>query len=159
MNFQGPLKRSQFVQALMPIYRIAVNLQTKLPLPGHYSRHLKQVDYVVKDTNPATQTKSLENSTRFKARLIKLLSYVEETGSKPVCVTQPHRFIKVIDGTPYCAADILGKGFSGLDFDISMRDLNKIILEVCGASKTIHLHDAISNSDPFYDGVHRNFRI
>ena len=155
-GYKGLLKTFQIVQALLPIWRMVVDLQTKLPYSGHFPRSFKQAEYVVKEANSTTQIKSFEHSIRFRDRLTKLLSYVEETGAKPVCVTQPHRFVKVIDGTPYGVADILGEGISGLDFDISMRDLNKNILQVCGKANTIQLHDVLFKSDHFYDGVHNS---
>ena len=133
---------------------MVVDLQTKPPYSGHFPQRYQQVDYVVKKVNPKTRIKSFENSIRFRDRLTKLLSYIKKTGAKPVCITQPHRYIKVIDGTPYGVANILREGFSGLDFDISMRDLNKIILKVCGVNNTIKLHDAVFKTEHFYDGVH-----
>ena len=72
----------------------------------------------------------------------------------PVCVTQPHRFVKNIDGNDYGIPDVAGVGFSGLDYDFSIRQLNSVMLDVCGELNTIDLHSSQFESSHFYDGVH-----
>ena len=71
----------------------------------------------------------------------------------PICVTQPHRYVMEKDGKLYGVPDVSGEGFSGLDYDYSIKELNSMIFELCG-EYTLDLYNYNFTGDHFYDGVH-----
>ena len=103
--------------------------------------------------NPKTERLSTENADAFRSRMILLLEEIRALNSIPICVTQPHRYvIKNVDQA-YGIPNVLGYGFSGIDYDYSIRKLNNVIYDLCGTN-TIDLYNHHFSNSHFYDGIH-----
>ncbi|MDA9311003.1 hypothetical protein N9Q35_02460, partial [Amylibacter sp.] len=122
-----------------------------------YARHelilYTDDDYTVNVMNEQTELLSNQNALAFRSRMENLLSEIHSLGAAPLCVTQPHRFVKEIDGEVRGVVSILGEGYSGVDYDYSIRKLNEVIFDLCGTS-TVDLYSHEFSNSHFYDGVH-----
>jgi len=103
--------------------------------------------------NKKTELMASQNALAFRLRMEKLLSEIHALGATPLCVTQPHRFVKEIEGEIRGVENVLGKDFSGIDYDFSIRKLNEVIFDLCG-SNTVDLYSHEFSNSHFYDGVH-----
>ena len=82
-----------------------------------------------------------------------LLEEIRVLNSKPICVTQPHRYILKNGDQTYGIPNVMGDGFSGIDYDYSIRKLNNVIYDLCGTN-TIDLYNHQFSNSHFYDGIH-----
>jgi hypothetical protein len=135
-----------------------INLSQKFDnTSASYVKHLpKQYtddDYTVNVMNEQTKLLSNQNTLAFRSRMENLLSEIQSLGAVPLCVTQPHRFVKEIDGEVRGLESVLGEGYSGIDYDYSIRKLNEVIFDLCGSS-TIDLYSHEFSNSHFYDEVH-----
>jgi hypothetical protein len=149
------LKTFKVVNALLPIYR---HLQQSfknesLAYAGHSPNLYVDDDYVINVINDETKVLSEQNANAFRIRMQLLLKKISALGAKPICVTQPHRYVIEKDGEIYGLPDVLGEGFSGVDFDYSLRQLHDVIFELC-EKNTLDLYNHRFVSAHFYDGVH-----
>lgn len=106
-----------------------------------------------------TPDRAARNAQGFRVRLRQILGYVRASGAEAICVTQPHRMVRAIDGQKrgigYAFHDeATGRTYGGLDFDYSLRLLNRVMREECGASRLIDLYSADFDEADFYDYVH-----
>ncbi len=154
-GIKGFLKRFQIVRSLMPIYRIIQqsNDNYSAAYSGHTPYKYKIEDYNVSNLDKKTFSLSKKNAEAFRKRLKLLLGYIDDMGSKSICVTQPHRYTRIKNGTLYGIPNVLGENFSGLDYDYSIREINTVIYDLCGEN-TLNLYDYKFSDDDFYDGVH-----
>lgn len=154
-DFKNWLKQFQTIQRLLPLYRLIRQGydNRNQAYAGHKPSKLSAVDYKVDTLNPETLALSEQNALAFKDRMLQILNYIDAMGAKPICVTQPHLYVMNVNGKKIGVENVLGDGFSGLDFDFSLRSLNKIMSEVCG-EHFFNLHDNIFGPDLFYDGIH-----
>jgi hypothetical protein len=149
------LKSLEVVRALLPIYRLLKQKSenASAAYAGHTPKLYTNDDYKVNVRNEQTEFLANQNASAFRLRMENLLSEIHALGATPLCATQPHRFVKEIDGELMGVKNVLGEGFSGIDYDYSLRKLNEVIFDLCG-SNTVDLYShEFSNSD-FYDGVH-----
>jgi len=152
---KGFLKRFEIVRAILPIYRFFKRKtdNASVAYSGHAPKQHADYAYVVSMMNEQTELLSAQNALAFRSRMVSLLSEIQELGAKPLCVTQPHRFVKEIDGELRGVENVLGEGFSGIDYDYSLRKLNEVIFDLCG-SNTVDLYSHEFSNSHFYDGVH-----
>ena len=52
-------------------------------------------------------------------------------GAKPICVAQPHDYVRFINGEKRGLPGVF-KGYSGLDLDYSLLGLQNIMEKMCG---------------------------
>ena len=154
-GIKGFLKRFEIVRAILPIYHFLKqkNDNASAAYAGHAPKPYTNDDYVVSIMNEQTELLSAQNALAFRSRMVSLLSEIQELGAKPLCVTQPHRFVKEIDGELRGVENVFGEGFSGMDFDYSLRKVNEVIFDLCG-SNTVDLYSHEFSNSHFYDGVH-----
>jgi hypothetical protein len=154
-GFKGFLKRFEIVRTLLPIYRLLRQQldNSSAAYAGHTPKPYTNDDYVVNLMNEQTELLANQNALAFRLRMENLLSEIHVLGATPLCVTQPHRFVKEIDGETQGIENVLGEGFSGIDYDYSLRKLNEVIFNLCGAS-TVDLYSYEFSDSHFYDGVH-----
>ena len=154
-GIKGFLKRFEIVRAILPIYSFFKQKtdNESAAYAGHAPKLYTDDDYVVSIMNEQTELLSAQNALAFRSRMVSLLSEIQELGAKPLCVTQPHRFVKEIDGELRGVENVLGEGFSGIDYDYSLRKLNEVIFDLCG-SNTVDLYSHEFSNSHFYDGVH-----
>ncbi|MDA9816629.1 SGNH/GDSL hydrolase family protein [Alphaproteobacteria bacterium] len=154
-SFKGILKQSYIIRILYPAYKKFRygSENASMPYLGHFPDNYKNKDYTVSKLNPLTKKLSKKNVDYFRVRLLKLINKINELGAKPICVTQPHLFSKIINNKKYGIKDIMGKGFSGIDFDYSLNDLNKAMSEIC-RPYFINIYAKKFEGNFFYDGIH-----
>ena len=148
------LKRFELVNALLPIYYLLLHEFENEPVA--YGRHTKEQtddDYIVNVMNKQTEFLSEQNSLAFRFRLESLLEEIHLLGATPLCVTQPHRYVKEKDGVIWGMENVFGDDFSGIDYDYSIRKINNVIFELCGEN-TLDLYNNKFSNSRFYDGVH-----
>jgi len=158
-SIKGLLKKMELAKTLLPLYRIIKDrFQNKgIKYAKHENKVYKNSEYEVDELNSLTIEKAKKNANLFKKRKIKLLQNIEsQFGAVPVCITQPHKYVKKINGKKRGIKNVLGEGFSGLDFDYSLNLLNEIILDLCKEDKTIDLYNMTFDEKYFYDGIHTN---
>ena len=149
------VKHFEITRALLPIYRLLRQQSdnASAAYAGHGPIPYTDDDYSVNVMNEQTELLSNQNAFAFRSRMENLLSEIHSLGAAPLCVTQPHRYVKEIDGEMQGVENVLGRGFSGIDYDYSIRKLNEVIFDLCG-SNTVDLYSHEFSNTHFYDGVH-----
>jgi len=149
------LKRFEIVRALLPIHRLMRQqyYNASAAYAGHTPTQYTDDDYTVNVMNEQTEFLSNQNAFAFSSRMENILSKIHSLGATPLCVTQHHRFVKEIDGEMRGVKNVLGEGFSGIDYDYSLRKLNDVIFDLCG-SNTVDMYSHKFSDSHFYDGVH-----
>ncbi len=152
---KGFLKRLEITNALLPIYRILMQVSgyESFAFSRHTPRPYQEVDYTISKMNPKTEQLSTLNAEAFRSRMKQLLGEIRVLNSKPICVTQPHRFVIKNGDQTYGIPNVMGDGFSGIDYDYSIRKLNNVIYDLCGTN-TIDLYNHQFFDSHFYDGIH-----
>lgn len=130
---------------------------------GEYAQHNdslpSKADYVVKHTTDGVDTLIMNNTSMFKSRFDKLLIEAKSFGSIPICVSQPHLFTSLDNGTQVGTANVFeykGKTYNGLDFAESLNALNNVMRASC-TSAGGYFFDVNAKSFltyDFYDKVH-----
>ena len=85
--------------------------------------------------------------------MITILDEVYELDAVPICITQPNRYAITKNDQIYGIPNVLGKQFSGIDYDFSIRELNSVLFKLCG-DNTVDLYNHNFSDTHFYDGVH-----
>ena len=154
-GIKGFIKRFEIVKGLLPIYRLLSQKfdNTSASYVKHLPKQYTDDDYTVNVINEQTKLLSNQNALAFRSRMENLLSEIQSLGAVPLCVTQPHRFVKEIDGEVRGLESVLGEGYSGIDYDYSILKLNEVIFDLCGSS-TIDLYSHEFSNSHFYDEVH-----
>ena len=154
-SIKGFLKRFEITKALLPLYSLIRynNTRNALAYAGHGPTPYTDDDYTVNVMNEKTELLSKQNALAFRSRMEKLLSEIHKLNATPLCVTQPHRYIKEINGEMLGVENVLGDDFSGIDYNYSIQRLNEVIFDLCG-SNTVDLYSHEFSNSHFYDGVH-----
>ena len=150
------LKKLEIVKQLLPLYRfIRQATLEKYNTPYAWHTPVKYIaeDYAVSDLNNSTLILTQENVMAFRSRFKQLLEYVQEMGAIPICVSQPHRYVRRFDDTVRGVENILGIGFSGVDYDYSLQSLNSVMSDLC-EDLFLDLYNHEFSPEHFYDGVH-----
>ncbi|MBD1141553.1 SGNH/GDSL hydrolase family protein [Pelagibacterales bacterium SAG-MED32] len=156
-NLKNFLKQFMVTKSLLKI-RLMIRSQfpQEVLFAQHTQQNLSDNNYLIENLNPLTKIYSEKNATEFRIRLRSLLKMVENYNSKFICVTQPQMFTITKEGRMYGIPNLIGEGFSGLDFDYSQNELNKVIKEECGLENTLDLykHKDKLTYQHLYDGLH-----
>ena len=154
-GFKSFFKDLEIFRALTPIYQFLGQSFDNgfAAYSGHAVRKYTDAEYTVNQINDQTLVLAENNAIAFHGRMLKLLDHIASFDALPLCVTQPHRLVKKKDGALFGLKDAMAEGFSGLDYDYSLRLINKMILKVCGEN-TIDLYNHNFSEEHFYDGVH-----
>ena len=149
------LKQFEIVKQLLPIYRFIrqTSQNNNTSYAGHAPIKFTAEDYTVSDLNNSTIRLTQENVMAFRSRFQQLLELVEEMGATPICVSQPHRYVRRFDGTVRGVENVLGIGFSGVDYDYSLRSLNSVMSDLC-EDLFLDLYNHEFSPEHFYDGAH-----
>ncbi len=147
------LANFDLVKALLPMWRLMRQSNANASIAyGSHSRSITDDDYTINVINERTDFLSEQNAISFRSRLALILEEIHALGATPLCITQPHRYAMEKEGVMYGVADIFD-GFSGLDYDYSLRKLNNEIFQLCG-DNTLDLYSQKFSSSHFYDGIH-----
>lgn len=151
------LKKSFVIKKLLPLYRVLKNLIN--PNINIYQLNVYKTfsdnDFTVSKLSNETKDKSKKNAFAFKNRLKIIIETIKSRNSIPICVSQPHQYIKYVNGQKMGMPKVLGGKLSGLDFDFSLIEINKAMKEICGQF-FIDLYSEKFSDKFFYDGVHTN---
>lgn len=100
-----------------------------------------------------------KNTQEFEGNLNEILGIIHTRGAKAICVSQPHRYAKEIDGRRYGvrnAFEYNGIKMNGLDYDYSIVAINQSMERLCRESgnKYLDLYSSEFQDSDFYDFVH-----
>jgi len=149
------LKSLYLVKKLLPLYRFLRDGADNqgVAYSGHYSMRYTPNDYTISVLNQNTRALSAVNAEAFRMRLTAILERIEAMDSHPICVTQPHQYVRNFDGDIRGIPKIIDNEYSGLDYDYSIRELNSVVRELCG-NNLIDLYSENFDAGLFYDGTH-----
>jgi lysophospholipase L1-like esterase len=152
-GLKGLLKEFELIRQLMPLYKY---LKQKIDggkcvQCGHLPKSYTETDYVIAEMNFDSEKFAEANAKVFESRITQLFGQIKNINAIPICVTQPHRFVRERAGKAYGLK--LGENFSGLDYDYSIKRLNAVLMKHCG-NNTLDLHNFNFSDDDFYDSVH-----
>ena len=100
-----------------------------------------------------------KNANHFERRLRKILEYISSRGATPICVSQPHALawdfgegLRGINGV----FSYDGVTYNGLDFNLSLAEINKVMSRVCTNEGGVYIDLAKETFklDDFYDYAH-----
>lgn len=147
------LKDLHLSRRLINLYKNILSINNP-KYASHKKKKYEDIDYSVIYLNKDTLEKSDLNAKEFRKRLNSILISINNMGSIPICISQPHNFVKKIDGVEKGVPNIMGWGISGLDLEYSLKQLNLQMKKLCGLDKFIDLHGVTFEDNYFYDGVH-----
>jgi hypothetical protein len=113
----------------------------------------------VRRPTPGIESLVASNVAGYSERLGALLERVHAIGSRPLCVTQPHRFYMragaVLRGLP-AVFEYDGKVYNGLDYHISKVALDETMERMCTRAGGEFINMKARRFEPgdFYDPVH-----
>jgi lysophospholipase L1-like esterase len=159
-TIRSVLRQKSAIYDLMRTLRnILLGINDKSAYAGHAMRAPSESDY-----NAIEKTNSVEfliekNTEAFEKRFLELMAQVRSYGAKPICVSQPHLFSKVVDRLNRGVDSVFKYGeatFNGLDYDASISSLNKVMMRLCLKNDGYFIDTtAIKFEDgDFYDSVH-----
>ncbi len=157
-GFIGLISNLKITQALIRIKNIFKGLRNSEAYAGHKKIIYKKSDYSINKLNSKTKEFALDNTKKFRKRMQKLISKAKNYGSRVICVTQPHDYVRDYGGINYGIPEVFGKNFSGLDYDYSIRKINQVMIQECGHENIIDLYNENFYAGDFYDGVHTTDR-
>ena len=149
------IKSFELVKGLLPIWRLLRQSSdnASAAYAGHVPRQYTHDDFTVNVMNEQTIFLAEQNALAFRSRMQSILDEIYAIDATPLCVTQPHRYVMEKKGVMYGVANILGDGFSGIDYDYSIRELNDVMFNLCGKN-TVDLYNHEFSNSHFYDGTH-----
>ncbi|HET7816960.1 MAG TPA: GDSL-type esterase/lipase family protein [Sphingomicrobium sp.] len=120
------------------------------PLPSEFS----QVALA-----PDTPERALRNAVAFRSRLRRLLADARARGGEAICVTQPHRMVRTVDGRRLglrlgALTGAARGAYGGLDLDHALRLLYGVMREECGEHALVDVYAMRFGEGDFYDLVH-----
>ena len=121
-------------------------------LPSHFQYEVNEL---------ATDITNLieNNSEHFEKRLRSILIEIKKMGATPILITQPHLFVKSIEGINFGIKNVFqhqGIEFSGLDFDASLNAISEVMKNLSKEFDGIFidLKNKEFTEKDFYDCVH-----
>ena len=152
-GMRGWLEKFELFNRLRPLLRyLKTQLSPQASYADHAPRSFAPDNYRVQALHDKTKELVHANTRAFQERFERLLARVKDIGATPICVSQPHRYARQINGKRY-GVESVGDGMSGLDYDYSLRALNRVMSELCGAF-FLDLYNEDFRPEHFYDGVH-----
>lgn len=156
----NPLKRLKIVQLGLRLREQLHNIVDPKPaVAGHLRVDWRTTDYAQDRLATDTPAQAARNAAAFRQRLRRLLAYAHAGGAQVLCVTQPHQRVRWINGrkrglAPFFGGDPAHPAYGGLDYDYSLRELNRVMRDECGERRLLDLYDADFEDSDFYDYVH-----
>lgn len=153
-DFKSFVRQLYIVQELLPLYRyVRDGISNKgYKYASHNPKKYSIKDYKITKINKETPSKAERNSKIFEKRLIEILKHIYALESKPICVTQPHLFVKK-QNLNYVGLPNIINNYSGLDFDYSLNLINEIMKKHCNDGYIEISKEDFTNLH-FYDGIH-----
>ena len=124
---------------------------------GHRRESFAPADYTAMRLSADTPDRARRHAEQFRLRLRSLIEQARKLDADVLCVTQPHRMVKIVDGKPRGLPEALGwpdQIRNGLDYDWSIRRLNAVMAQECGESRLVDLYSQRFDDSEFYDFMH-----
>ncbi|GAB0058237.1 hypothetical protein SIID45300_02583 [Candidatus Magnetaquicoccaceae bacterium FCR-1] len=152
-------ERSAIFAAVRKLSFVVTGLYTKKAYAGHALRPPTPGEYTETALSPGVEPLIARNGEAFRARLEQLLEKTRALGAKPICVTQPHRFVATTPEGVKGTANVFehqGRFYNGLDYATSLQVLNGVMRTVCPQAGGVFIDIAAQPFElaDFYDPVH-----
>jgi len=127
--------------------------------PGHGRNIRNYSDYSEVKQTTGADSLIISNANFFEIFLLKLLKNIDNMGAKPICVSQPHLYVKNVNGEILGIKNAFvhnGKSYNGLDYYASINEINERMKFNC-IKHGGHFIDASQinfTKDDFYDAEH-----
>ena len=148
------IRELELVSQLTPIYRFL----SQSANPDAWTQHsnsdeyFSEQNYRIESLSEDAIASAKDNSIIFAHRFETLVNEVYEFGAKPICVTQPHRYV-IENDEGKLGLDLQDSSLNGLEYDFRLTLINMKIKEICG-DNTFDLYSKEFEDHHFYDGVH-----
>lgn len=146
------VRSSAVLSKLLPIYYFVRSKFPEVPYGGHGAVQVSENAYAEESLSPGIEKLNDINLHRFQENFLALLERVENLGSIPLCVTQPHRFVRDA-GTSRMGWIGVFERYNGLDFEYILSNLNRVMAEHCG-KYFIEVASEEFEAEDFYDLTH-----
>ncbi|MBF0165439.1 MAG: SGNH/GDSL hydrolase family protein [Magnetococcales bacterium] len=152
-------ERSAIFRAVRKLSFVFTGLYTKKAYAGHDRRPPTPEAYTETSRSPGVEGLIDRHGAAFRARLTQLLEKTRALGAKPICVTQPHRFVMVGKEGLKGTANVFeheGRSYNGLDYAASLQVLNGVMRTLCPQAGGAFIDIAAQPFElgDFYDPVH-----
>ncbi|MBF0262644.1 MAG: SGNH/GDSL hydrolase family protein [Magnetococcales bacterium] len=152
-------ERSAIFQALRRMSFIIRGLYTKPAYGGHARRPPTPEAYTETGLTSGVEALIDRHAAGFRGRLGQLLEKTRALGAKPICVTQPHRFVMAGKEGLKGTANVFeheGRSYNGLDYAASLQALNGVMRTLCPQAGGAFIDIAAQPFElgDFYDPVH-----
>lgn len=126
---------------------------------GHSRVDVTQDLYTEASATPGTAPLIEANTVEFRVNMGRLLESIRDANDTPVCISQPHQFVRTMNGERRGAERVFshnGTLFNGIDYDDSLKALNRVLQDMCPAygGRYIDLTDVPFRPNDYYDWVH-----
>lgn len=159
-GYASPLTQLRIVRLGLWVRDLLAGLRGREPAyAGDKRVALRASDYTQARVEEDTFELAARNAARFRLRLRRMISYARNSGGDVICVTQPHRLVRSINGqrrgiAPFFGNDGSRPVYGGLDYDHALRLLYRVMREECGERRFVDLYSAAFEDGDFYDYVH-----
>jgi lysophospholipase L1-like esterase len=152
-------QKSAIYDLLRTLRNMALGMSDTRAYAGHSPRTPSEDAYLASKKTDGLDDQIKKNTESFEKRFEKLMSQTLAYGAIPICVSQPHLYIKNIDGVKKGVENLFsyeGVTYSGVDYDESITSLSKSMKDLCLKSGGFFIDIASKNFErgDFYDGVH-----
>ncbi len=159
-GYGNPIRRFHVVQLGLWVRDTLDSLLGTRPAHGGHSRvDWRTADFPQERLAADTPERAARNAAAFRKRLQQMLHYARADGAEVLCVTQPHRMVRSVGGQkrgvePYFGGESGHPAYGGLDYDYSLRQLNRAMRDECGERRLVDLYGTDFNDGDFFDYAH-----
>lgn len=126
---------------------------------GHTVNRPNETDYRATTLTKSAEVQINKNRENFEKRFRELIFQARSYGAKPICVSQPHLYSRVVNGSKKGVEHVFeheGVKYNGLDYDSSITELSKSMMHLCLENDGYFIDMASKKfeANDFYDGVH-----
>jgi len=143
------------------LYRLARIVRSRIMGSAAYATHGTSPEtwmYVDSMPTPGVGPLIAQNTAAFGSRLDEILTLVRRAHATPICVSQPHLFVRENGRSRTGIRSVFvfeGKTYNGLDYDQSIRAIDSVMQNKCTRDGFfIDAADGPFDRNDFYDPVH-----
>ena len=151
--------KSAIYDLLRNLRNIWYTIRGKILYAGHSNSPPSKIVYSATIKTNSVEVQIAKNTEDFEKRFLELMAHVRSYGAKPICVSQPHLFAKVVDGINKGVDNLYeyaGVVYNGLDYDMSISALNMTMMRLCLENDGYFIDIASKKFEDgdFYDFIH-----
>lgn len=152
-------QKSAIYDLLRNLRNVWLGIRGNSAYAGHSIKLPSETDYTSTIKTNSVEVQIAKNTEAFEKRFLELMAQVRSYGAKPICISQPHLFTKVVDGNNKGVDNVFeyaGVTYNGLDYDASISALSRTMMRLCLENDGYFIDIAskkFENGD-FYDPVH-----